>query len=173
MNINTACIHVLEQLRESVSQMTNEEFTTPVVALNGSTIGQHCRHTIEFFTCLQSGYTTGLVDYDKRRRAIRIESDTDHSAKMIDAILSWLRLHNRDRQLKITVTYDDSGDSSEVLDTTFYRELVYNIEHAIHHMALIKVGIRETCPHVTVDQSYGVAVSTLRHRANEREIHTQ
>ena len=167
MNITTACIHVLEQLRDSISQMSNQEFTAPVVALNSSTIGQHSRHTIEFLQCLKKGYQEGNIDYDKRERNILIESDNHYAMSTIDSITSWLNSGISDCQLRIDVTYDEAGEHSQSLNTTFSRELVYNIEHAIHHMALIKVGIREVCPQVAIADSYGVAVSTLRYQRSQ------
>ena len=167
MNITTACIRVLEQLRDSISQMSNQEFTAPVVALNGSTIGQHTRHTIEFLQCLKLGYLNGRIDYDRRDRNIFIESDSHTAMGTIDEIIQWLADGVDDTGLKIDVTYDDAGEFTQSLNTTFSRELVYNIEHAIHHMALIKVGIKEVCPEISIDASYGVAVSTLRHQRSQ------
>ena len=167
MKIITASIRVLEQLRNSISHMSNQEFTSPVISLNGSTIGQHCRHTIEFFTCLMDGYHSGRLDYDKRERKIEIESDTETSIDTIDSIILWLQGTQSDRPLTIDITYDEDGVEHDTLNTTYFRELVYNIEHAIHHMALIKVGIREICPEVPIDDSYGVAVSTLRYQRSK------
>jgi hypothetical protein len=40
---------------------------------------------------------------------------------------------------------------------------VYNVEHAIHHMALIKVGLKEVCPAVKIPADFGVAVSTVKY----------
>jgi hypothetical protein len=48
--------------------------------------------------------------------------------------------------------------------TNFLRELVYNIEHAVHHMALIRIGVREVAPHITLPPDFGVAASTIRHQ---------
>jgi hypothetical protein len=42
-------------------------------------------------------------------------------------------------------------------------EIAYNLEHTIHHMALIRVGLHELGD-ITLDDSYGVAPSTLKYR---------
>jgi len=50
------------------------------------------------------------------------------------------------------------------IESNFDRELVYNLEHAIHHMALIRVGINELTD-VIVSEKFGVAPSTIKYRA--------
>jgi hypothetical protein len=42
--------------------------------------------------------------------------------------------------------------------------LVYNIEHAVHHMAIMKIGIREVADYINLPDNFGIAVSTLRYR---------
>ena len=39
-----------------------------------------------------------------------------------------------------------------------------NIEHAVHHMALVKIGLRDVAPRVTLPAGFGIVVSTLRHQ---------
>lgn len=164
MTIIPACKKVLVQLQDSLSRMKDNEYTEPVNALNNSTIGQHTRHTIEFFTCLMDSYHTKMIDYDTRERNLEIESNRDVGVSELTKVLTWLDSNMSDRPLKLRINYDLDGQDSQYIESTFTRELVYNIEHAIHHMALIKVGLKEVCPHVEVDPSYGVAVSTLRHQ---------
>jgi uncharacterized damage-inducible protein DinB len=54
------------------------------------------------------------------------------------------------------------GDSS-ITDSTFGRELVYAIAHAIHHYALISVMAR--LMEVKLPEQFGVAPSTVAHQA--------
>ena len=49
------------------------------------------------------------------------------------------------------------------IKTNYYRELAYNLEHTIHHMALIRVGIAEVSS-LSVPENFGVAYSTLKFR---------
>jgi hypothetical protein len=53
------------------------------------------------------------------------------------------------------------GDSS-VTGSTYGREFVYSIAHAIHHYALISVMARLT--QTELPPGFGVAPSTLAHR---------
>jgi len=42
--------------------------------------------------------------------------------------------------------------------------MAYNLEHTIHHMALMKAGIREVAG-IEMPESFGVASSTLKFRS--------
>jgi hypothetical protein len=39
---------------------------------------------------------------------------------------------------------------------------MYNLEHTIHHMALIRIGISEVSD-IRLSENYGVASSTIKH----------
>ena len=59
--------------------------------------------------------------------------------------------------------YDDSSNDTIVISTNYFRELVYNLEHTVHHMALIRVGINEVSA-VKVPEEFGVASSTIKYK---------
>ena len=46
------------------------------------------------------------------------------------------------------------------------RELVYLIEHSIHHYAIIAIALRNEFGHVKIPADFGVAYSTSRHKSN-------
>jgi hypothetical protein len=66
--------------------------------------------------------------------------------------------------LKLEVGYDLHNDDFVTIDTNSTRELVYNIEHAVHHMAIMKIGIREIASYVKLPSDFGVAASTVRYK---------
>ena len=49
------------------------------------------------------------------------------------------------------------------VDSNVQRELAFNLEHAIHHQALIKIGLNQLGQHM--ESGFGVAPSTLRSMA--------
>ena len=55
MNLREAGSDILTQLTELVSQIREEDFAKPSDTLSKSTIGQHIRHTLEFFMCFEAG----------------------------------------------------------------------------------------------------------------------
>ncbi|MBK7681685.1 MAG: hypothetical protein IPJ26_04015 [Bacteroidetes bacterium] len=51
---------------------------------------------------------------------------------------------------------------NDTVNSTYKRELAYNIEHAIHHMAIIKIAIENAYSDIVLDKAFGVAPSTIR-----------
>jgi hypothetical protein len=49
------------------------------------------------------------------------------------------------------------------MPTNYYREMAYNLEHTIHHMALIRTGINDVS-RISVPENFGVAISTMKYR---------
>jgi hypothetical protein len=58
--------------------------------------------------------------------------------------------------------YED-GSAAVVIPTNYFREIAYNLEHTVHHMALIRVGVNEVST-VQLPQEFGVAYSTIKYR---------
>ncbi|HOX82724.1 MAG TPA: hypothetical protein PLS08_06825, partial [Chryseolinea sp.] len=77
----------------------------------------------------------------------------------------------KEKPLKLDVGYDLHNEDYITINTTSTRELVYNIEHAVHHMAIIKIGIREVAHYVTLPPDFGIAASTLRHKEKTVAVH--
>ena len=63
----------LSRLAQLINSLSAEEYTTPISALSGGSIGAHCRHIIELFGCLINDYESGVVNYDARERDERIQ----------------------------------------------------------------------------------------------------
>jgi uncharacterized damage-inducible protein DinB len=164
MQLITACDEILNQLSAVVKKLTEAEFTNPSESLSGSTIGQHLRHTLEFFICLEQGFKSGVVNYDRRSHDKLIESDKFIALSAITRVLQVIKSNPCDRPLKLEVGYNLEHDDSIIIETNYFRELTYNIEHAVHHMAIMKIGIREVAPHTIIPSDFGVAASTIRYR---------
>lgn len=153
--------NVFVQLSESLNQLTDDEYIKPSNILFNATIGQHVRHIIELFLCLQKGYNEGVVNYEKRKRDYRIETDKVFASSLLKDIYRSLSRPNKDMILEA----EDYGDTAEIVSipSNYYREIAYNLEHTIHHMALIRVGINEVSSVVLPDE-FGVAYSTIKFR---------
>lgn len=147
-----------------VSQLTEEDFIKPVETLGNSTIAQHLRHTLEFFICLERGFEGGVINYDKRAHDKLIETDKLIAISVLNKINEFIQTHRTDKALKLEAAYDLDKEEFITIETNYLRELVYNIEHAVHHMAIMKIGIRETAPYVILAHDFGIAASTIRHQ---------
>ncbi len=65
MQLQQAVNTVFVQLSESLVQISQQEYVQPCKTLFNNTIGQHVRHVIELFQCLEKGYEQGTVNYEK------------------------------------------------------------------------------------------------------------
>lgn len=161
MQLQQAVNNIFVQLADSLNQLSQEEYSQPCKTLFNNTIGQHVRHIIELFQCLEKGYESGVVNYEKRKRDTAIETDKDMAGRLLLEIHSGLSKENK--ALTLEASYDDNNTEPILFDTNFNREIAYNLEHTIHHMALIRVGINEISS-IELPEDFGVASSTVKYR---------
>ena len=148
----------LHELAGLLLKLSHEDYTGACHELSGATIGEHTRHIIEMFQCLDSQYPTAKINYDLRKRDYAIQNNTISALKAIETILNQLDKTNKDLELQQTI----EGEEIRI-STNYYRELVYNLEHCIHHQALIKVAVLQL-KHLSIDDNFGVARSTIEYR---------
>src|SRR5215470_15175733 len=134
MQLQQAIQNVFVQLSDSMSQLENEQYTRPSKTLFNATIGQHVRHIIELFICLEKGYETGLVNYEKRKRDLLIETNKDFANELLQSV--YTRLGKPNKKLLLESNYEDHSEEEITVATNYYREIIYNLEHTVHHMAL-------------------------------------
>lgn len=161
MQLREPISNLLEQLQYVIDELTPIQYTQPVKLLSQSSIGQHTRHILEFFVELNKGYETGMVDYDKRIRNKNIEADKDFAITTISQIGATIQ--KPDKELLLQAEYGEGEAHSAQVFSNYYRELVYNLEHTVHHMALIRIGVN-TVSNVVIPDEFGVAASTLKYR---------
>jgi hypothetical protein len=150
--------HCLLQVKRLLSQIDDKDYVMPCSELSNSSIGEHIRHIIEMFQCVINEYDSGIVNYDKRERNKLIETNSCFAITQIDLILSTIDKPNKDFLLQ------QNGINEIIsIDTNYYRELLYNLEHCIHHQALIKIGLSLNFKYA-VDENFGVAFSTIEYR---------
>lgn len=170
MDIPLACSGILNQLTNLIEELSPEEYSRPAGVLGNYSLGQHIRHTLEFFICLEEGMAKGCVNYDKRAHDKVIESDKFVALKTLSRIRSFVQQHDVDKPLILEIAYGMHSENFQQVPSNFLRELVYNIEHAVHHMALIKIGVREVAPHISLPADFGVASSTMRYQQQTDSI---
>jgi uncharacterized damage-inducible protein DinB len=170
MQLSQAANNILKQLSGVVEQITEDDFRKASNSLN-ATVGQHLRHTLEFFICLEQGYSEGVVNYDKRIHNKAMENDRLIALHTIQQIQEFININQADKMLKLEVGYLPDSEECETITTNYLRELVYNIEHAVHHMAIMKIGIGEVADYITLPADFGIAISTLRYKESVVAAH--
>lgn len=162
MQVEEAIDHTFDQLLQVLEDLNNTEYSAGPDILNGSGIGQHCRHLLEMFTCLHQGYESGVVNYEKRERNKSLEQYRSEAINQINLLRG--SMTKPEKEMILEASYGLNTGENETYKTSYKRELAYAFEHAIHHMALIGVGLKVVAPHVKPPENFGVATSTIKYR---------
>lgn len=155
----------LDDLRFYLAVIDPVTYQSPLDILSGSTIGQHTRHIIEFYNCLLEQSLTNtepVINYAARKRDHRIESEPDYALSNVDTIIEKLKELNTENTCLLNCA--EHGQDDLMVHSTIGRELIYNIEHTIHHLAIVKIALKSTTPQIALPEHFGVAPSTIRHR---------
>ena len=164
MSLISHNINKLNEIKELLRIIPAELFTKEKDVLSGSTIGQHFRHIIEFYTCLEKGLKTGTVSYDERERNVLLENHIAYSVCIIDKIIVFLSWIKDDCALSLKGNYNDTFEELEIFQSSLFRELAYALDHTVHHLAIIKIALHEEKDIIELDENFGVAPSTSRFR---------
>lgn len=160
----SAC-QLLDQIGQVISECKVDDFSRPMTVLNGSTIGQHIRHTLEFFLCLFDAKSHQVVNYDNREHNRMIATDPELALNLISTIKEYISHIEEDFFVYLEANYALEEGTTQKMPSSLYRELAYNIEHAIHHMALIKIAVMLSLTYIQLPDNFGVASSTVRYQA--------
>jgi uncharacterized damage-inducible protein DinB len=167
--VNSPDIKLLKELNyETLNQLQrvlsrcDQRLYTSVNQKGNASIGQHVRHTLEFYQCLLNA--TDIVNYDQRKRDVLIESSPEHAGTVLKEIQRQLSEESFEKQLSLEAEVSADADKIIRLPSSYSRELFYVLEHAIHHMALIRVLIKDQLPDFDLEDGFGLAYSTLAYR---------
>ncbi|MBF02453.1 MAG: hypothetical protein CMP76_04065 [Flavobacterium sp.] len=142
-----------------LDQLDNPKYTFCNPELSEATIGEHIRHIIEMYQCLISDYEFGTINYDKRKRNLAIQNSIEEAKLAINIILETITLPNKELFLE-----DGLQEANFRVQTNYFRELLYNLEHSIHHQALIKVAVLKY-KEVSLPENFGIAKSTIEYKS--------
>jgi hypothetical protein len=158
MKLRIPAKNILLQLEQLLEQLDDSQYISGHDVFNGSTIGQHTRHIIEFFECVLT-CDADNINYDLRNRDQSLEKSTDIAIDRIQSLNGQL-IELADRAVMLN---GEMGSHSHQVVSTIERELLYTIEHAVHHMAIIKIGLLVGGIKVDLPAHFGVADSTIKY----------
>lgn len=163
MDIREQTSQILHQVAELVGQLSNEQYIQSMPVLTDNSVGKHIRHIVVFYQCLLNGVSAGQIDYDKRERNLLLETDRNYALHAIREITNATEIIH-DNSLTLNMAY---GDGICTVNTSIFRELAYNIEHVIHHLAIIKIGIKTHYAEFSLPENLGVAYPTIKYQQQQ------
>lgn len=161
-NITQQIIANLLELKQLLVLLTNSQYTQPINSLSGGTIGQHFRHLLEFYKIISETKADEEFSYDNRNREQKIETDSSYTITVIEKLIADFGAFSSFGNTTMKANFTQNEAESSSFQSTIERELAYCLEHSIHHQALIKVALIDQEIEHLVNDSFGVAYSTLR-----------
>jgi len=158
-----AMIEILEQGVELLESLSDSEYGRRLPEASGASVGAHFRHCLEHFEPLLV-QDVELIDYDARPRDRRVEEEREHALDRTFQVLQRCRAVSPEalsRRVRIRCSIACMEDEAPLIDSTFAREAVHAVMHAIHHYALMAMICRLL--DAPVPAGFGVAPSTARH----------
>jgi hypothetical protein len=163
LRLKDRSLEILVQLQELADQLRDSEFTRELPVLLNNSIGKHYRHIIEFFLLMLAGTESGVVDYDSRLHDTVLERDRLECIRKLNGIIRDLPVRLSDKAMGLKVSYPPETDGSLEIPSSTAREYVFNLEHAIHHMAIIRIALQHEFTDFGLSEAFGYAYSTLKH----------
>ena len=90
MNLIAHNISNLKQIKELLVNVTDQSYIEPRSIISGVTVGQHIRHILEFYICVEHSRETGYVCYDERKRDTEIEQNRNYAIQVIDNLCTFI-----------------------------------------------------------------------------------
>lgn len=154
----TANIDALRHVTELIDKASGEKYRQQPPC-GTSPIGRHIRHILDHFYALRNGLEKGVVDYDQRNRDCALETDAKLAKTHTESIMDWLSQNAKiDRKLIIKTEVSTVLQQPVSVTSSLKRELVYLMNHTLHHSAYIALLIRSLGEQV--DENIGVAPAT-------------
>lgn len=171
MKISETTNLLIDQLILVISQMDDHEFSRPLELYNGSSIGMHFRHIYDFYGCLINHCQKGSIDYALRDREASIEKNPLIMINKLQQLKAGLSYMDEKEVVNVYSDFEFDDHSRAEVKSSVGRELLYAYDHAVHHLAIIKLGIKQTFPHIDIDKNMGVASSTIRYQEHQTHQH--
>jgi uncharacterized damage-inducible protein DinB len=162
MNADNALLTIIKQINHVIAQLPPDGYNMPLAEFEGNTLGQHFRHILEFFQCLEDGIESGTIDYAARNRNPIYENKPDVATAAFEAFSHALSKFDMDQPVSVRAEF--GSDDRPCYDSTVGRELLFVYDHAIHHLAIIKIGLVCCFPHIEAKKDLGVSPSTIKAR---------
>lgn len=152
-----------QQMIQILQRIDQTAYQQAVDIYDGSTVGKHFRHVFDFYHCLIKGLAQGKVDYSDRTRNLQIEREPHTAAHHFNNALHQMNDLQMEASIQVLSDFSDNDQTERIsYASTVGRELAFIYDHAVHHLAIIKMGIKIINPNFQLAQNFGVAPSTIK-----------
>src|SRR5690606_26386746 len=152
---------LLNKIALITEQLKPDEYSEVLPILMQNSIGKHIRHILDLVECLCNSSGTGEINYDARRRDNKVEASPEYTLAKINFLL--YEIEKLDVDSRVLLKQKIANEEIEI-ESQINREILYNIEHCVHHLAIIRIGIEQNFPHINFPKNFGIAYSTVYHR---------
>lgn len=163
--LKQAAIKQLTTLSNILNQMKDEDYKLSLETLKGSSIGKHVRHIIEFYECLLLNSSNEIVNYDERKRNLLLETNIKYAIDFITEINDNINKIQSNKRIVLECNYNNE---KVCMESSLYRELTYNIEHTVHHLAIIGIAINMYFEYINTEDNFGYAESTINYLKSQK-----
>jgi len=159
MKLLNATINSLTQVVDSLMYLNGVQHPQAKDIYRSLNIGRHVRHIHDHFLALEKGRENQLINYNLRNRDSAIEKDLGYAIIAFNKLILNVRLlDNNDEKVEIISEIDCTLTISQSFSSSFSRELLYLINHTIHHIAYIKLLLKSV--NIDLPEHIGIAPST-------------
>ena len=133
----SSCLGQVETILDLIEQDSSDRAK---LTYRDRSLGKHVRHIIDHVLAFKVAEESGLLDYDRRNRGSDIEVDWDTARQFLDGVREWLvNTETRSLPLRVKSEIDCKASVSELFESNSDRELLYLINHTIHHIAYMRL----------------------------------
>ncbi|REG79433.1 DinB family protein [Marinomonas pollencensis] len=158
--IVAGCLESLEQGRQFLKSINDEQYCYLASPHVTSSIGEHFRHLLDVFYSIYR--RTDFIDYNLRRRGHALETSRAAALVTIVELTQWLQVftdESLDTPISVLAEVSLSHAQTCEMESTLGRELTFASLHATHHFAMAKVVV--SLLNVKVAGRFGYAPATV------------
>lgn len=157
---------IIDQILLLIESLNADQYTQTLTLFENSSLGKHFRHIHDFYECFLKADSN--VDYTKRARNQTIETEPKQAIFAFRVIQKRLESITS-KTITVLGDFDKHELDRTIIQSSTERELMFLHDHAVHHLAIIKMGIKFAFPELKVPEEVGVAPATLSYEATTKQ----
>ena len=160
--MRTALSNALDQLQLILTELNRLPDQLADNLYLEANVGRHLRHVLDHAEALKQALLSGLVDYDQRDRGNAVETDRLLAMQTLSLLRLWVQTEDLDnRRIAVASEIDCEQTHRMQFDSNLHREILYVINHTIHHAAHIKLALKQFG--IQLPDAIGIAPGTATH----------